>query len=250
MLRIAVGLFARLRHSPTLYEATNEGAMIVLRRNATAMLAVAMLLTVFNHSCLTVAAQSGDVVMGARIDGKLNTKNAKVGDTISAKILKAWKLSNGTDIPKGSKITGKVAAIKSKKDGGGNSTLSFQFDEIDVKGSAPIPIHGIVVAIGPSLAPKDGLGAGSDLGRNTAQPGMAGADAPQPQGGGRGSKKTDTDAGFNGPNTKDYDDIPMGSTMPGVSLAHNPDADGTTVLSGNHEDIDLDSDVLNKVQLK
>jgi hypothetical protein len=49
---------------------------------------------------------------------------------------------------------------------------------------------------------------------------------------------------------KDEDNIPLGSTMPGVSLGRHLDADWTTILQGVKEDIDLDSDVLIKVQLK
>jgi hypothetical protein len=226
----------------------NEGPMTVLGRNVTVILAIAGLMPVFNQAfCQAPAAQAAGPVMVAKIDGKLNTKNAKAGDVISAKITKSWKLTDGTEIPKGSKITGKVSIVKSKKDGNGNSMLSFRLDEIDVKGSAPVPIHGTVVAIGPSLAPKDGLGANSDLGRNTPQPGMGVTDAPQ---GTRSSKKTDPNAVMGGPNTKDEDDIPLGSTMPGVSLGHDPDAAGATILQGVHQDIDLDSDVLIKVQLK
>ena len=224
--------------------------MTVLHRNVTVGLAIFTLFSIINQAPATAAAQSGGTVMVAKIDGKLSTKNAKVGDTVAAKLLQSWKLSDGTEIPKGSKITGKVSIIKSKKDGGGNSALSFRLDEIDVKGSAPIPIHGMVVAIGPSLAPKDGLGANSDMGRNAGPGPQTDMSVPGASQGSRSGKKADPDAGLGGPNGKDENDIPMGSTMPGVSLGHNPDVDWTTILSGAHTEIDLDSDVLIKVQLK
>jgi len=230
--------------------------MSVLRRNVTSILAIAALLPCFNqaYSQAPAGEQSGGLVMVARIDGKLSTKNAKVGDVITAKILKSWKLTDGTEIPKGSKISGKVASVKSKKEGGGNSMLSFQLDEIDVKGSAPVPIHGVVVAIGPSLAPKDDLGANSDLGRNPNPQGGAGMTPPlpatrSPRGAGS-SSGVDPNAGPGSANIGDEDNIPLGSTMPGVSLERHVDADGTTTLQGAHEDIDLDSAVLIKVQLR
>jgi len=237
---------------PTLFE--NEGAMIVLRRYITAILAIAMLFPVITFAPAPASAQTGDTVMVAKIDGKLSTKNAKVGDPISAKILASWKLTDGTEIPKGSKIVGKVAAIKSKKDGGGTSMMSFSLDEIDVKGSAAVPIHGVVVAIGPSLAPKDDLGPNSDLGRNTnTQPGTGMTAAPPGTGASKGSRSSngiDPNAGPGGPNVKDENNIPMGSSMPGVSLGRGPDANGATILQGAKKDIDLDQDVLIKVQLK
>jgi hypothetical protein len=230
--------------------------MSVLRRNVASILAVVAMLPCFNQAFSQAAAgeQPAGLVMVAKIDGKLSTKNAKVGDAISAKILKSWKLTDGTDIPKGSKISGKVASIKSKKEGGGNSMLSFRLDEIDVKGSAPVPIHGVVVAIGPSLAPKDDLGAGSELGRNPSPQGGAGGMAPMPATrspkSAGSSNGVDPNAGLGGPNVGDEDNIPLGSTMPGVSLDRHVDADGATTLQGVHVDIDLDSAVLIKVQLR
>jgi len=224
--------------------------MIVLRRHATAILAIATLLPVFNQALSQApaapAAQPAGLVMVAKIDGKLSTKNAKAGDVISAKILKSWKLTDGTEIPKGSKITGKVSIIKSKKDGNGNSMLSFRLDEIDVKGGAAVPVHGMVVAIGPSLAPKDGLGANSVLGRSSG----TSNDTSDANRGVGSTPGLNPNAGLGGPNVKDEDNIPLGSTMPGVSLGRHLDADWTTILQGVKEDVDLDSDVLIKVQLK
>ena len=234
--------------------------MTALRRNAISILAIATLLPVFNlalgqapaapapasASAPAAAAQPAGLVMVAKIDGKLSTKNAKVGDVISAKILKAWKLTDGTDIPKGSKITGKVAIVKSKKDGGGNSMMSFRLEEIDVKGGAAVPVHGMVVAIGPSLAPKDGLGPNSVMGRSSGV-------SSDTSNAGRGVGSTpgiDPHTGLGGPNVRDEDNIPLGSTMPGVSLGRHLDADWTTILQGVKTDVDLDQDVLIKVQLK
>jgi hypothetical protein len=224
--------------------------MTVPGRNATAILAIAALLSVFNQAFSQApaapAAQPAGLVMVAKIDGKLSTKNAKVGDVISAKITRSWKLTDGTEIPKGSKVVGKVSIVKSKKDGNGNSMLSFRLDEIDVKGGAAVPVHGIVVAIGPSMAPKDGLGANSVLGRSS---GVSNDTSST----GRGVGSTpglDPNAGMGKAAPKDEDDIPLGSTMPGVSLGRHLDADWTTILQGVKEDIDLDPEVLIKVQLK
>jgi hypothetical protein len=90
----------------------------------------------------------------------------------------------------------------------------------------------MVVAIGPSLAPKSGYD--SVLGR----------------GGVGSSTGLDPSIGGGKQGAKDEDDIAMGSTMPGVALGRHTDADWTTALRGIHTDIDLDSDVVIKVQLK
>lgn len=220
--------------------------MLNPRREAKFVLSIAALL--FMVGAAFAQAQDAALVMVAKIDGKLSTRNAKVGDVLSAKIQKSWKLTDGTEIPKGSKITGKVASVQSKKEGSGNSTLTFKLDQIEVKGGAAVPIHGIVIAIGPSLAPKDVLSPGGGLGRSpSGENGMAGANP------GRGASPTnapDPNASLGGPSARDEDNIPLGSTMPGVRLGSRPDPDWTTTLQGVHEDIDLDSDILIKVQLK
>jgi hypothetical protein len=221
-----------------------------LRRQNPAILAVAALLVVLfpTPGRAQAAAAAPAPVMVAKIAANLTTKNAKVGDPITGKTTKAYKLEDGTAIPKGSKIVGKVDTVQSKKAGNGDSMLSFRLDEIEVKGGAAIPVHGFVVAIGPSLAPKVGLGGNSVLSRNVnAQSGTGVSAAGQGTG---SSSGLDPSVGLGAQGAKDEDDIALGSTMPGVALGRHLDADWTTVLKGIHTDIDLDSDVVIKVQLK
>lgn len=220
-----------------------------LRRQIPAILAVAALLVVFfpTHGPAQAAPAAAPVLV-AKIAANLSTRNAKVGDTVVAKTLKPAKLTDGTEIPKGSKLTGKVATVQSKKAGNGTSMLTFRIDQVEPKGGAAIPIHGLVVAIGPSLAPKDLFGANSVMARNTNPQGGTG---PGAAGQGTGSSNgVDPNLGLGTAGAKDEDDIPLGSRLEGVSLGRHTDADWTTVLEGVHTDIDFDSDVLIKVQLK
>jgi hypothetical protein len=179
-------------------------------------------------------AQLTGPILEAKFAANLSTKNAKPGDAVAAKTLKQFELKDGTDIPKGSRIVGKVGSVQSKKTGDGKSLLTFRLDQIEIKGGATVPIHGLVVAIGPSLAPKEILGANSVLTRNAT--GL--------------SDGIDPNAGIGSAGAKDEDDIPLGSRLEGVSLGRHMDADWTTALLGIHQDIDLDSDVLIKVLLR
>jgi hypothetical protein len=235
-----------------------EGTMNRLRREVPVILAIAAFLVAFSPtSSLAQAAapaqgdnsvQPDGPVLLAKIAANLSTRNAKVGDVIAAKTLKAAKLTDGTEIPKGSKIVGKVATVASKKAGNGNAMLTFKLDQIEVKGGAVVPIHGLVVAIGPSMAPKDLFGATSAVARGTNSQSGTGA---MPAGHGPGSSNgQDANAGLGAASAKDENDIDLGSTMPGVALGRYTGTDWTTALQGVHTDIDLDSDVLIKVQLK
>lgn len=192
------------------------------------------------------AAPSSPVVE-AKFEKSVDTRSAKVQDTITAKTLRTYKLPDGTDLPKGSKLMGKITEVQSKKDGNGNSSLTFRFDTAQVKGKAEVPIHGLVVAIGPSMAPKGDLGPHSVLSRSASTSNDT-SDA------GRGVGSTpglDPGVGMGGkPGSKDEDDIAMGSTLEGVALGVHKDADWTTALKGFKCDVKLDGDVDIKVQLK
>ena len=206
-----------------------------LLRGTRVILVVCALLPAFAHAQSPAPALApAEPVMEAKFDKNIGTKSAKPQDTVVAKTLREYKLADGTDLPKGTKLVGKVVTVQSKKEGNGDSMLTFRFDEADVKGGASVPIHGLVVAIGPSLAPDTGLGQGSALAR-----------------GGQGSTPgLDPNAGLGKAGKRDEDDIAMGSTLEGVALGVHKDGDWTTALKGFKMDIELDSDVRIKVQLK
>jgi hypothetical protein len=186
-------------------------------------------------------------VMIAKITVKLSTHNAKVGDVFAAKTDRGYKLQDGTVIPKGSKITGKVASVQDRKTGNGDSMITFRLDQIEVKGGATVPIKGLVVAIGPPMSPHDLFGANSVMARNTNTQAGTGVGAA---GQGTGSSNgMDPNAGLGSAGAKDEDDIRMGSTMQGVSLGKHMDNDWTSILKGFKTEIDLDSDEVVKVQL-
>jgi len=214
-------------------------------KEASEILAIAALVSAFfpmlGYAQNPVALPAGTLpdkpvvpMLVAKISVTLSTRNAKTGDVITAKTLKATKLKDGTEIPKGSTLIGRVAMIRSKKAGSGNSLLAFRFDQIEPKGSAAIPIRGLVVAIGPARSPKNLFGANSVMARD-----------------GTGSSNgIDPNSGLGSTGARDESDIPLGSTMQGVALGRHMDTDWTTALQGVKTDIDLDSDVLIKVQLK
>jgi hypothetical protein len=220
---------------------------LLLRKMPAALIIAAFLVALspaLGHAQST--ASPAAPVLVAKIAANLSSKNAKVGDTFVAKTVRAVKLTDGTDIPKGSKLIGKVSAVQSKKDGNGNAMLTFRIDQIEPKGGAAIPVKGFVVAIGPSMGPKDDLGPHSALSRSSGV-------SNDTSDGNRGVGSTpglNPSAGMSGVVPKDEDDIALGSTMPGVALGRHLDADWTTALQGVHTEIELNSDVVIKVQLK
>jgi len=226
----------------------NLSAGRIAQTAAVAALLFAAVLSIV-HAQDTAPLQPAGPVIVAKIAVKVSTKTAKVGDAIEAKTLREYKLQDGSDIPKGSRIEGKVATVESKKAGNGNSLMTFSLEQIEVKGGAAIPIHGLVVAIGPSLMPSDSPGGNPAMSRGANPQGGAAAATPPSQG--RGSLNgQDPNASLGSTGAKDEYDIPLGSTMEGVALGRHTGADWTTGLQGVKTEINLDSDVVIKVQLQ
>jgi hypothetical protein len=171
-------------------------------------------------------------VLAAKIAGNLSTRTAKIGDPVTAKTIATLKLGDGVEIPKGSRIVGSVAAVKSAQDGGGTSALAIKIDQVEMKNGKFMRVAGLITAIGP-FPDVVGLGYDSVLGR-----------------GGVGSSVGLDPAIGAGPAVNRGDpDIPRGSTLDGVKLGAKFDADRATELRGVKRDIKLDSTVMIKVAL-
>jgi len=181
---------------------------------------------------LAAQAQSAPVLT-AKFASKLDTKSAKVGDAVSAKTVKAAKAKDGTDLPKGSKLTGQVVAVQSNKDGNGTASVAIKFDQVELKDGTKVAVQGLIVAIGPAPDAADGgVGFNSVLGRS----GTGSTNGLDPNAG----------AGHSG----DSSGIPNGSSLAGVALGSALDAQGASEMRGIKRDIKLDSDVMIKVELE
>lgn len=177
-------------------------------------------------------APLGPPVLVAKIAGTLSSKTAKVGDPITAKTISTLKLKDGVEIPRGSRIIGSVAEVKSAQDGGGTSSLAIKIDQVEMKEGKFMRIAGLITAIGP-VPDTVGLGYGSVLGR-----------------GGVGSTVgLDPSVGADAAVNRGDPDIPRGSTLEGIKLNNHLNADRATELRGVKRDIKLDSTVMIKVAL-
>jgi hypothetical protein len=174
-------------------------------------------------------AQISAPMIVAKLEGNLNTKNAKVGDPVTAKTIKDLKLKD-LDIPKGSKLIGSVASVESAKAGNGTSALAIKFDQVQLKSGSVLRTQGQIVGIA-AVQESGGLGYESVLGRG----GVGSTPGLDPT----------TGASAN----RDTDDIPLGSSVQGIAIALHLDANGATELRGAHRDIKFDSNILIKVAL-
>jgi hypothetical protein len=88
-------------------------------------------------------------VNGELVD-KLDTKTAKTGDSVVIKTNSNVKTADGTEIPKGSKLMGKVVQVKSSGGGNENSQVALQFDRAELKGGQSVAIHSEIQSVSPS----------------------------------------------------------------------------------------------------
>lgn len=93
---------------------------------------------------------TADHPLFAEVKNRLDTKSAKVGDTITAKTLSELPLKDGAKVPKGAILSGKVIEVQSKSAGSGTASMTVLFDQIQAsKKASPMAIHGILVAVAP-----------------------------------------------------------------------------------------------------
>jgi len=157
--------------------------------------------------------------LSAEITSKLDTKNATVGEAVTAKTLAETTLANGTTIPRGAILNGKVTAVQSKSSGEGTASVTISFDQVTPsKKASPISIHGVLVG----AAPKPNL---SDAGASTAN---------LPTGSTKSQVMTAGETGQSMDNSESAGEtVAMGSSLKNVALEA-----GT--LTSSHGDIKLD----------
>ena len=118
------------------------------------------------------AAQAAQV--SAVLNKRIDSKNAKVGDEVTAKTTSEAKLANGTKIPKGSRLTGHVTEVEPKSHDNRNGLVAFAFDHAVLRDGQQIPVHVLMRAMA-APAPVD---AGANMSDDMMGGGNAGMMAP------------------------------------------------------------------------
>jgi len=79
----------------------------------------------------------------------LDSSKLKEGDTIEVETAGGFKLPDSTLVPKGSRLTGHVAAAKARSKGDPESQLMITFDKLNVANGKQLSVKGIVQAVFP-----------------------------------------------------------------------------------------------------
>jgi hypothetical protein len=196
------------------------------------------------------ASQEAPAVEMSPVNGelvsKLDSKTAKTGDSVVVQTKASAKTADGTEIPKGSKLVGRVLAAK-PSGAGENSQVALEFDHIELKGGQNLPIHSQIQSIAPA-----GGAASTAVSANpsTSAPnsGSRTSGAPQAAGGDSGAAPAGNAAPAAGTVVARTGNIAIATTsVPGVLLANNAPgqqdprmAQASSILLGAKQDIQLD----------
>jgi len=75
----------------------------------------------------------------ARLDKKVDSKNAKVGDVVTAKLMDDIHCPDGVLMPKDSTLSGQVVEVQPSEKKS-DAKLVLIFDQLTIKGKPPIPV--------------------------------------------------------------------------------------------------------------
>jgi hypothetical protein len=126
------------------------------------------------------SSAKGHGIMPVELTKSLDSKKLKEGDAVTGKIAADLRLKDGTQIPRGSKVTGHVTEAKARSRGDAQSALGIVFDKISLPSGKDIAIKGEIQAVAPNPnagAQQSGPGVMAGLAGNDS--GMsAGTSAP------------------------------------------------------------------------
>lgn len=87
--------------------------------------------------------------VNAELVGKLDSKSAKVGDQVVMKTTESMKTTDGTVIPKGTRLVGHVTSVAAHAKGSADSAMAIQFDRAELKGGTNMAIHSEIRSVAP-----------------------------------------------------------------------------------------------------
>jgi len=148
----------------------------------------------------TVAAAVGHGAFPVKTTKTLDSSKLKQGDVIEVETSGSFKLPDGTVVPKGSKLEGRVVSSKARSKGDPDSELTLAFDRLNIQGGKQLALKGAVQAVYP---PAD-----EPMGPNMS---TAGTSA-----GGSGAGASPTAAGVGLTNTKNGSNMESSSTAQSV----------------------------------
>jgi len=106
-------------------------------------------------SATTAGTNAAAASVSAELTKRIDTKKAKVGDEVDVKTTSAAKFADGTELPKGTKLVGKVTDVHPKSDTDKTSHVAFDLERAVTKDGHDVPVHAAVTSMMVSAQPMD-----------------------------------------------------------------------------------------------
>lgn len=87
-----------------------------------------------------------------QLQGKLNSKTAKVGDRVALKIADKVQTSDGMLIPKGTLLVGHITQVHAHDGDRAIAQMAIAFDRAEMKGGQSVPVHSLIRTVRPSAS--------------------------------------------------------------------------------------------------
>ncbi len=87
--------------------------------------------------------------VAAELVSRIDSRNAKTGDSIVIRTTATATIANGIEIPKGSKIVGRITDVEAKGKTGDDSRVAIQFDQAELKGGQNLSIRSVIQSVAP-----------------------------------------------------------------------------------------------------
>ena len=195
------------------------------------------------------------------LQGKLDSKSAKAGDAVVVKTEAPMKTADGTDVPKGTRLVGHIAAVQAHDKATANSEIAVDFDRAEFKGGQTMAIHSRIDALLPPATAGviDSMHSGDDLGGGVmgggthtttgsgvvrTGPGIAGANGGgttiengQFVGDGRATERGGTEVDST---LQTQDNTARMTAVHGVRLAHDSSGKVSAKFSATGQNVHLD----------
>lgn len=176
---------------------------------------------------------AGQVPVHASFKKTLSSKNAKVGDAISATV-EAPTSINGTSLAKGTMLLGRVVDVTKHSKETPNGTLVIVFDHEQPKSGDPVAIHASVYRI--SLSENQMRGQDQDVDLAMRGKGNENSTTSSARG------KADMDAHYiDATESKAGSPVHVVSSVPGVALSAVASNNKSAILTAHNHDVELES---------
>jgi hypothetical protein len=107
----------------------------------------------------TAPSQGAAIAHGAfptKVTKTLDSSKLKQDDSIEVETAGSFKLPDGTLVPKGSKMMGRVVTAKARTKGDPDSELTLVFNKLSIQGGKVLALKGMVQAVYPPAQEPEG----------------------------------------------------------------------------------------------